>query len=901
MWLNHMDKSSGASGRLRTWLRSAWRGLRRVQRDDFAEELGTHVALAAEELQRRGASAADAQRLARARVGSIAAAAEARREARGHAWLDSLRRDLRQAVRIIIRRPRIAATLALTMALGVGANAAILDTFDRLMFRPLDVPRAGELVAVHSINRRTGRYQSATYLDYLDFTRARSLSGLSAYVRMQLPVVVDGSSTRPWIDVVTPSFFDVLGVSPIRGQRWSTAAQPPGWPMVALVSETFWHTRLNADPNAVGRTIAIDDLPVTILGVLPATFAGYNLGWGKNPDLWMPMDAVTTLVPAFARAGVLAQRGRASMVLLGRLAPGATPRDAQSELEVIASAIARDSPSTNHDVSVDVFPAGQAKFWPAYRTTLMRSLTAFAGATALVFILAVTNVMTLLLHQALARERETAVRLALGASRRTIARQLFVEGLVVALPGAAMAIAVAWAVLHSLGLFPRVFGIGASLDLAVGGRLVAICLGLSVGLAGLFALVPWLHFRDWRLWSRLTLDQRSTGTPRHLRLQRVSLALQVGLSSVLLAAAMLVIRSEAAANSTPLGFDVDHLLIVTADLRSRRAEPTDLTRALDGFRSTLAAQAWVDRVSLTSRAPLDHTGSVVTVLDSTSDTTGRQATQQFVDAEFLATTGMPIVSGRGFSTDDMRERRAVVLVNRTTARMLWPDASSSFHTLTIRDAGTAKTFDAIGVVADAHYTDVWDAPGPILYRIDWPVDVLPTVLVRTREPADRTVLGVRESLRMLPETLVPAGVSTGRQQLAEALGPQRMASAFFGILAVLALLVAIVGLQSTTTHTIEQRRREIAVRIAVGGTPTYVSVQVIRPLVILAIGATLAGIGSAAMFTPLLASQAKGISAHDPVTFISVAAVMVSGCVAIAIIAVSRAARTDAAATLRSS
>jgi predicted permease len=900
MWLNHMDKPSGVIGRLWTWLGSASRR-RRVQRDDFADEVGSHLDLAADELQRRGVSPADARRLALACFGSVAAATEIRRNARGCGRLDGIRRDLRQAARIVIRRPRIAATLALTMALGVGANAAILDTFDRLMFRPLDVPRADELVAIHNINRRTGRYLSTTYLDYLDFTRARSLSGLSAYVRMQLPVVVDGSSTRPWIDVVTPSFFDVLGVSPIRGQRWPTAARPPGWPMVALVGETFWRTRLNADPNAVGKAIAIDGLPVTILGVLPATFAGYNLGWGKTPDLWMPMDAVTTLVPAFERAGVLTQRGRASMVMLGRLASGVTVHQAQSDLDVIAAGIARGNPSTNRDVSVDVFPAGEAKFWPAYRVTLMRSLAAFAGATALVFVLAVTNLVTLLLHQALAREREMAVRLALGASRQAIARQLFVEGLIIALPGAGLAIAVAWAVLYSLAFFPRVFGIGASLDLTVDARLAAICLGMSTLLAALFALVPWLHLRDWQLWSRLKFDQRSTGTPLHTRLQRVSLALQIGLSSILLAAAMLVIRSETTAHGTPLGFDVGHLAIVTTDLRSRRAEPADLTRALDGFRSNLAAQAWVERVSLTSRTPLDHTSSVVTVLDSTSDATGLQATQQFVDADFLATIGIPIISGRGFSTDDVRDRRTLALVNRTMARMLWPDATSSFHTLTIRDGGAAKTFDVIGVVEDAHYTDVWDAPDPLVYRIDWPVDVLPAVLVRTREPADRAVLDVRESLRMLPETLVPAGVSTGRQQLAEALGPQRMASAFFGILAVLALLVAIVGLQSTTTHAIEQRRREIAVRIAVGGTPTHVSVQVIRPLAILAIGAALAGIGGAAMFTPLLASQAKGISARDPVTFIGVAAVMVAGCVAIAIIAMTRAARTDAAATLRSS
>lgn len=896
-----MDKAPRLAGRSWTWLRLTWQRLRRGRRDDFAEEIRAHIDLAAEEMQRQGASPADARRLARAHFGSIAAAADARRDARGSAWIDSLRRDLRQAVRVASRRPRVAITLALTMALGVGANAAILDTFDRLMFRPLDVPHADELVAVHAINRRTGRYQSVTYLDYLDFTHAHSLSGLAAYVRMQLPVAVDGASTRPWLDVVTPNFFDVLGVSPIRGQRWSVDARPPGWPMVALVSDTFWRTRLNADPNAIGTSISIDDLPVAILGVLPATFAGYNLGWAKTPDLWMPMDAITTLVPAFERAGVLTQRGRASMVLLGRRANGVSIRQAQSELDVIASAIARDNPSTNRDLSVDVFPAGQAKFWPAYRTTLMRSLAAFAGATMLVFILAVTNLMTLLLHQALAREREMAVRLALGASRRTITQQLFVEGLVVALPGAALAIAVAWAVLHSLGLFPRVFGIGASLDLAVSGRLAAICLGMSVLLAALFALVPWLHIRDWQLWSRLKLDQRSTSTPLHARLQRVSLVLQIALSSVLLVVAALVTRSMTTANDMSLGFDVDHLTIVTTDLRSRRAEPADLTRALDGFRSDLAAQAWVERVSLTSRAPLDHTSAVVTVLDSTSAAAGQQATQQFVDSEFFATTGVPIVNGRGFAREDVRDRRAVVMVNHALARMLWPNDTSSPHTLTVREVATTKTFDVIGVVADARYADVWDAPGPLLYRIDWPADVLPAILLRMRDPADRALPKVRESLRTLPATLVPGSASTGRQQLADALGPQRMASAFFGILAGLALLVAIVGLQSTTTHVIEQRRREIAVRIAVGGAPVRVSAEILEPIVWLAIGAAIAGTCGAAAFTPLLASQARGISARDPVTFVGVTTLMIAGCLAIALLAVSRAARTDAAETLRSS
>jgi predicted permease len=787
------------------------------------------------------------------------------------------------------------------MALGVGANAAILDTFDRLMFRPLDVPHADELVAVHTVNRRTGRYLSTTYRDYLDFAQAHSLRGLAAYVRMQLPVEMEGVSTRPWIDAVTPSFLDVLDVSPIRGQRWSTNGRPPGWPLVALVGETFWRVRLNADPNAIGTPISIDGLPITILGVLPATFTGYNLGWGKQPDLWVPMDAITTLVPAFERAGVLTQRGRASMVMLGRLSNGVDVREAQNELDVIASAIARESPSTNRDVSVDVVPAGQAKFWPAYRATLMRSLAAFAGATALVFVLAVTNLITLLLHQALAREREMAVRLALGANRRAIARQLFAEGLVIALPGATLAMAVAWGVLRSLALFPRVFGIGATLDLTVGWRLAGGCAAMSLTLAALFALVPWLHIRDWHLWSRLKLDQRSTSTPLHSRLQRVSLVLQVALSSVLLVAAFLVTRSATKATEASLGFDVDRLAIATTDVRSRRAAPVDLTRALDGFRSRLATQAWVERVSLTSRTPLDHTSAVVTVLDSTSSAADRQATQQFVDAEFFATIGLPVVSGRPFGPDDVRDRRAVAIVNRTLARMLWPDTTSSLHTLTVRDAATTKTLDVIGVVADARYADVWDAPGPLVYRVDWPVDVLPTVLVRTRESASRMLPDLRQSLRDLPEMLVATGVSTGQQQLADALGPQRMASAFFGILAGLALLVAVVGLQSTTTHAIEQRRREIAIRIAVGGTPRRVSLEILGPIVTLAIGAAIAGTCSAAAFTPLLASQAKGVSARDPVTFIGVAALMVAGCLALALVAVSRAARTDAAETLRSS
>jgi predicted permease len=892
---------AGLRRRIYARLRSIWHRVSTFRSpDDFAEEIGRHLDLAVDELRRRGVSAAEARRLARSRFGSLTAAADARRDACG-GWIDGVRRDLRQACRAAVRHPRTAVTLALTMALGVGANAAILDTFDRLMFRPLDAPRADELVAVHTVNRRTGRYLSTTYLDYLDFARARSLRGLAAYVRLQLPVVVDGASTRPWIEVVTPNFFDVLDASPIRGQRWSADGRPPAWPMVALVSETFWRTRLNADPAAIGTSIAIDDLPVTILGVLPATMAGYNLGWGRQPDVWMPLDAVTTLVPAFERAGVLTQRGRASMVMLGRLASGMTVRQAQSELEVIATAIARDSPSTNRDVSVDVFPAGQAKFWPAYRATLMRSLAAFASATTLVLILAVTNLITLLLHQALAREREMAVRLALGASRRIIARQLFVEGLVVALPGAALATAVAWGILRALTLFPRVFGIGATLDLTVSWQLAASCVAMSLCLASLFALVPWLHIRDWRLWSRLKLDQRSTSSPVHARLQRISLVLQIALSSILLVAALLVTKSATRADAASLGFDVDHLAIVTVDVRSRRAEPTDLTRSLDTFRSDLATQAWVERVSLTSRTPLDHTSAVVTVLDSTSATTGQQVTQQFVDADFFATTGMPIVSGRAFGPDDVRDRRDVVVVNRSLAHLLWPGGMSSFHTLTVRDAATTRTYDVIGVAADARYADVWDAPDPLVYRIDWPVDVLPTVLVRTREPAERTLAGARQFSRMLPETIVPVGVLSGRQQLTAALGPQRMASAFFGILAGLALLVAVVGLQSTTAHAVEQRRREIAVRIAVGGTPTRVSIQILRPLVTLAVVAAIAGTCGAAAFTPLLASQAKGVSPRDPVTLAGVAMTMIAGCLAIGLRAVGRAARTDAAQTLRSS
>src|ERR1017187_6137654 len=351
-------------------------------------------------------------------------------------------RNLRFGVRTLRRTPAFAAAAILTLALGIGANTAIFSLIDEILLRPFPLPHPAQLAQIYSFNRKTGSFVSSSYPDYDDFRR-RSLSfrQLAAYVRLPLDVTLGSHVERISVEAVTDNYFAMLELPPLAGRTIDREEELSGAP-VATIGEILWRQRFGGDASVVGKAIAIEEHRFTIVGVVPKRYQGTNLNWGDPPEIWIPLHASPLAVPGFAAADIFHRR-IPWLVVTGRLRPTATVAQAEAELKTIAADIAREQPATNRDLTARAFGLSRSKFWPAYRDSLARSLMVFAGAAGLVLLLACANVSNLLLQRALKRRREFAVRLAIGAGRAGLVRQLMAESLLVAIPAFGCALLVA--------------------------------------------------------------------------------------------------------------------------------------------------------------------------------------------------------------------------------------------------------------------------------------------------------------------------------------------------------------------------------------------------------------------------------------------------------------------------
>src|SRR5579883_2705227 len=396
--------------------------LRRRSEREFADEIQAHLDLEIDRLRSEGIPEDEARHLAQRAFGNVTAARERFYESRRNLFFDTLLRDTQYALRILARSPGYAAAAILTLALGIGANTAIFSAIDEILFRPPDVPEPQRLVQVYNFNRKTSTYLSSSYPDYLDFRRqARSFQNLAAYVRFPLNVQIGGeASERISVEAVSDNYFAMLRVPPLIGHAFGPADDVSGAAPVALIAEDLWRARLRADPGIIGRTITISGRPFTVIGVVPKKVTGLNLNWVTPPRVWIPLRATALVLPRFDR--VIERRTAIWLVLTGRLNPGVSLFSAQAELRAVAANIAG-----NRDLTAVLYPLGRSKFWPSYRNDIRTSLTGFGIASGLILLLACANVSNLLLGRVIARRRELAMRLAIGAGRGRIVRQLLTE------------------------------------------------------------------------------------------------------------------------------------------------------------------------------------------------------------------------------------------------------------------------------------------------------------------------------------------------------------------------------------------------------------------------------------------------------------------------------------------
>ena len=807
--------------------------------------------------------------------------------------LQVLAQDTRYALRTLARSPGYAAAAVLTLALGIGANTAIVSAIDEILFRPPDLPRPGRLAQVYSFSRKASTYLSSSYPDYLDLRqRSRSFENLAAYVRFPLNVQLNGGAAeRVSVEAVSGNYFAMLGVPPLAGRAFRVSDDVPGAAPVALIGEDLWRTRLQADSGVLGREIEISGRQFTVIGIVPKRVTGLNLNWVTPPRIWIPLRATALVIPRFDR--VFDSRAAAWLVLTGRLNAGVSTSTAQAELQTIAAQIAG-----KRDLTAVVYPLGQSKFWPSYRKDIRTSLTGFGIACGLILLLACANVSNLLLGRAIARRREIAMRLAIGAGRGRIVRQLLTESGVLAVLSCGAALAVAYGLMQLLLQFPSALGLPLHLGLPIDARVLAFCIAVSVLAVALFGLVPALQGARLGILPSLK-DSGNASAGRGSEWFRNGLvALQAALTMILLIGGGLYGRALLKAYAMDLGFRSDHLL--TAEFTVPPAGRTD------------------EQILNLQRTLLDRLSSTPGVLSSTVSSLGiltpgrfratvetgpgaaqAGATCEFVGRDYFRTLGIALIEGRDYTARD-EETGTRAIVNRALARALWNGGSPVGRTILVDAPGRVQSpFLVDGIAGDAKDSSVWERPEPHLY--------LPAGQSRATFLAVRTSgppAEIDKPLRELWGPLSPAAplddIRTGEERVDLALTPQRVAAAILGGFALLALLLTAVGLYSVVAFSVARQKREIGIRIAMGASPRSVFGAILRKSMIPAAAGLAAGMAASFPLMRILAAKANNVSPYDEPTYLVVAAILAVVACGASIIPARRAMGVNPATALRS-
>jgi predicted permease len=809
--------------------------------------------------------------------------------------LDATRQNAHYAARVFARSPLFAAVAVLSIAIGVGATAAIVTLVNTLLLRP--PPGVGHPERVVSIGRTQdgNGFDNLSYPNFLDYrSAAKTLSAL-AIVRMEpAPVSLAGPDGGEPIQasIVSGNFFRLLEAHPAAGRFFLPEEdRVPGANPVVVLSHAFWRSRFHAADSIVGSTVVLNATPFTVVGVAAAGFHGPFV---MAPDVWVPVMASTLL--GFSE-GMLQSRQSVWAIALGRLAPSASVAAAQAELGAIAGRLEREYPEANRGQGVRVMPT--TLFPGDLRGVVGGFLALLLAVSGLVLLIASTNVAGMLLARATARQREIAVRLALGASRAQLVRQLVTEGLLLfVVAGAAGVLLARWLVVGLMTLVPRL-PVRLAFDPRMDWRVLGVALGVSL-LTGLAAgTVPALQSTRPQLVPTLKNDTTGGGTSQRLR--STLLTMQIALSMLLLVVGGLFARALARARDIDPGFDPRGVELVSLDLGLANY---DAQRG-GHFATTLLARAralpGVESAALTVMLPLGGGGlglGSITVPGRAAEERipGGSADWNVVTPGYFRTMGAALVQGRDFTDADAAGDVEVAILNETLARHIWPGENPLGRTIRNED----HTLTVVGVARDAKYRSLGEAPRNFIYvplaqrymgRLTLMVKTAPGAAIT--QPVRRLVADLDRSLPILNQ-------QTLAEQAAVGLFPQRLALGAAGGLGGVALLLAVLGIYGVTAYGVARRVREIGVRIALGAQRSSIVGLVLRQALVLAATGAAAGWLAALGVTQLLRGLLYGIPAWDPVAFGGAAALLAVTALLASAIPARRAAQLDPVNALRS-
>ena len=820
--------------------------------------------------------------------------------------METLIQDARFGLRMLFKSPGFTLVAVLSLALGIGANATIFTLVNAILLNPLPVRDAASLALVFTTDERNRQGFNAlmptsfpNFEDYRDHNE--TFESMAAWSNISVNFSGRGEPEQIQTEIVSGNFFDLLGVRPAAGRFFIPEEdRTPGTHLVAVLSDGFWKRRFGADPSVVGATLTLNGNGFAVVGVTPPGFQGVNTLGG--PDLWVPLMTHPQVLTGFM-AENLRDRRALLFNMGGRLKPGVTAGQAEASLKTIAANLEREYPEPNHGRSVTLLPIAQGAINPAIRRVFVMGGGLLMTVVGLVLLIACANVANLMLARATARRREIAVRLAIGAGRARLVRQLLTESLLLALVGGGAGLLLAvWGRDLLLAFRPdQVFPL--QVDLPIDSSVLGFTLAVSLLTGALFGLAPALQASRPDMVADLKDSTlRPEGGRRRLSLRSALVIGQVALSLVALIGAGLFLRSLGNTQRIDPGFEPDNLLVLSFDLGAqgydlmrgeefhRRA--LELTRAIPGVRSA----------ALSTVLPIGGGGFGRTVYpegrESTAGDSGVFVTVNTVSPGYFETLGTSLLSGRAFTDLDRQGAPRVVVINDAMARRFWPGEEAVGKRF--KFYGDETFAEVIGIAETAKLFSLSEDPQPVCYT---PVlqAYEPAMILNVRASADASALlePVRRRVQELDSTLPLVRVLTADTLLDQTLWAPRMTAALLLIFGFIALALAAVGLYGVMSYSVSRRTHEFGIRMALGAGSRDVLRLVLRQGMLLVAAGLGTGLVVALAATRFIASLLYGVSAADPLTYAGVPLVLAATALLAAYLPARRATRVEPMIALR--
>jgi macrolide transport system ATP-binding/permease protein len=871
---------------------------RRRLEEELHAEVRAHLEMSAEMNRRAGMSEEEARREALRSFGGVEQTKERYREQRGLPMIETTLQDLRFGLRMLRRSPGFSVLAIVCLTLGIGANAAVFSWVEGILFRPYPaVAHQERLLALGGTARGETGGTPLSWPDFLDLERNCKLFDTFFVSKITGTTLSIGDRAERTIgSIVSANYFDAIGVHPMLGRGFEPGedsgrnAHP-----VTVISYQLWQGRFKGDPQIIGKTQRLNGVVHTIVGVAPEGFYGTFVGWAMQ--FWVP----ASMEEIFEAGGYkLEDRGARWIESYARLKPGVTREQGQAEISAVAKRLESDYPDTNRGRSAQLWPLWQTPFNNA--GTLLPTLEIMLGVVFFVLLIACANVGNLLLVRSFARRHEMTVRLAIGAGRGRLVRQLLTEGVILSAFGTVGGLLVAHWCRHALVLlFPARAGVAMHLPGEIDWRVLAVSAGVCLIATLLVGLVPAMQSGKIDLAAALKADSAGVVGSRGRAWVRSGLVVvQVSLSFLLLVGAGLLLESLEKIRTSSPGFSTHGVMFTAVDLvsagydaeraRSFQDELIERVKALPGVESATFARMTPLGYGTYSSSPIAVDGYVAPPEE--------EPTVEYneVGEDYFATMGIPLVSGREFRRADDERAAPVLVLNETMAERYWRGKNPIGERVQVK----GRWLEVVGVAKDSKYESVREAAKPFFYvprRQNFSVGA--GLYIRTPLSPETMAPGLAREVYALDGNLAPYEAITLQEQVDRSTSPQMVAVTLVGVLGGLALLLAAIGLYGVMSYAVSESRRELGLRMALGAEASNLWRLVMSRGLALTAGGVALGAAAALGMTRLLGNYLFRVSPRDPLAFGAAFAVMSIASLAACFLPAWRATRTDPARVLR--